>query len=90
MALTVEKLVADGYTREHATAFVNGPEKKPVTRTGPRRTKAKGEPAKRSQAISEPKPADVRAWARENNIDVPARGFLPRAVVTRYLDAQGT
>lgn len=32
----------------------------------------------------EPSPADVRAWARERNIDVPARGALKPELVERY------
>lgn len=32
-----------------------------------------------------PKPAEVRAWARERGIEVPSRGSLPEAVVDRYL-----
>lgn len=32
----------------------------------------------------EPKPADVRAWAKEAGVDVPARGKLPAEVVDAY------
>lgn len=36
------------------------------------------------QLPGEPKPADVRAWAREQGIEVPARGKLPDEVVEQY------
>lgn len=35
-----------------------------------------------------PRPAEVRAWAREQGIDVPARGKLPPEIVERYLEAR--
>ena len=31
-----------------------------------------------------PKPADVRAWAKANDIEVPARGKLPDELVDQY------
>jgi hypothetical protein len=34
-----------------------------------------------------PKPADVRAWARDQGIDVPVRGKLPVELVSRYVAA---
>lgn len=33
--------------------------------------------------------AEVRAWAANNGIDVPAKGRLPEAVMDQYLAAQG-
>ncbi len=39
-------------------------------------------------AHTEPSPADVRAWARTEGINVPARGPIPDAVVARYKAAQ--
>lgn len=35
-----------------------------------------------------PTPKDVRSWAREQGIDVPARGKVPDDVVDRYKAAQ--
>lgn len=35
----------------------------------------------------EPTAAQVRAWARENDVDVPAKGKLPEAVVAAYKQA---
>lgn len=40
-------------------------------------------------ASAAPAPKDVRAWAAEQGIDVPARGKPPEAVVEQYLAAQG-
>jgi hypothetical protein len=37
-----------------------------------------------------PTAADIRAWARENNIDVPARGVLPQTVKDAYAAAQAS
>lgn len=39
--------------------------------------------------VDEPKPAAVRAWARENGLDVPARGTIPADVVDAYKAAHG-
>lgn len=36
-----------------------------------------------------PAAKDVRAWARDAEIDVPARGPIPDDVVEQYLEAQG-
>jgi hypothetical protein len=36
-----------------------------------------------------PDSAAVRAWARSNKLDLPARGRLPRWVVERFVAAQG-
>ncbi|AWY07615.1 Lsr2-like DNA bridging protein [Streptomyces phage Yosif] len=45
---------------------------------------------KRSTTKSKgPKPADVRAWAAENGIEVGANGRVPRAVTEQYLAAKG-
>lgn len=41
--------------------------------------------ASREQA---PDPADVRAWAADNNVKVAAKGKVPEDVVTAYLEAQ--
>ena len=35
-----------------------------------------------------PKPADVRAWAAEQNLAVPARGRIPDDVLEQYRAAQ--
>jgi hypothetical protein len=35
-----------------------------------------------------PKPSDVRAWAKAEGIDAPARGKLPDELVEQYLAAQ--
>ena len=35
-----------------------------------------------------PRPAEVRAWAREQGIDVPARGKVPPEIIERYLEAR--
>lgn len=37
----------------------------------------------------EPSAADVRAWAREHDIDVPSMGRLPAALVEQYKAATG-
>lgn len=37
---------------------------------------------------ADPAAKDVRAWAAENGIDVPARGKLPAEVVEQYQAAQ--
>lgn len=39
---------------------------------------------------SEPKAADVRAWAQSHGIDVPQRGKLPTDVVDQYLAANAS
>lgn len=36
----------------------------------------------------EPTPAEVRAWARENDLDVPSRGRLSPEVVEQYKAAR--
>ncbi len=36
---------------------------------------------------TEPSAAEVRAWAKDNDIDVPAKGKLPQDVVDAYKDA---
>lgn len=35
-----------------------------------------------------PSAAQVRAWAKDNGVDVPAKGKLPEAVVSAYKQAQ--
>lgn len=37
-----------------------------------------------SVAAPEPAPKDVRAWAAENDIEVPGRGKLPQEVIDQY------
>ena len=32
-------------------------------------------------------PKEVRAWAAENELEIPARGRIPEAVVTQFLEA---
>lgn len=39
---------------------------------------------------SKPDAKDVRAWAKDNGIDVPARGPIPDAFIERYKADQGT
>jgi hypothetical protein len=39
-------------------------------------------------SAEEPAPKDVRAWARDQGIDVPARGKVPDDVVEQYKAAQ--
>ncbi len=41
------------------------------------------------EAMPEPDPKDVRAWAKERGIEVPSRGALPAEVVEQYQAAQG-
>jgi len=36
-----------------------------------------------------PGPAAVRAWARENGIDIKERGRVPASVVAKYREAPG-
>lgn len=40
-------------------------------------------------AADQPAPKDVRAWAAEQGIEVPARGKLPDTLVEQYQAAQG-
>lgn len=46
--------------------------------------------APEEDAVAAPAPAaaDVRAWAKENGIDVNAKGAVPAAVVEQYVAAQ--
>ncbi len=50
------------------------------------------EPSAPEPAQSEEKPtpklADVRAWAKEQGIDVPARGKVPDDVLDQYLNRE--
>jgi hypothetical protein len=39
---------------------------------------------RRRNTTGGPAPKDVREWARENNIDVPARGRIPASVVEAF------
>lgn len=48
---------------------------------GPASTPAAG-------ATKEPSPKDVRAWAKDQGLDAPARGKLPDELVARYKAAQ--
>lgn len=41
-------------------------------------------PVDDGQGDDEPKPADVRAWAKAEGLDVPARGNLSAELVERY------
>lgn len=45
-------------------------------------------PADTADTPSAPAPKDVRAWAAEQGIEVPARGKLPQDVVDAYTAAQ--
>lgn len=47
------------------------------------------EPAGETQAEVKPQPttAEVRAWARENNIPVNDRGAIPAALIQQYQEA---
>jgi len=42
------------------------------------------EPDAEAEEASQPSDADVRAWAKANGIDVPARGRLSKDVVDQY------
>lgn len=39
---------------------------------------------RRSNSSGGPAPKDVREWARDNNVDVPARGRIPASVVEAF------
>lgn len=45
------------------------------------------EPAPQHRA--DPTPAEVRAWAKENGVEVAAKGAIPADVLERYKAAQG-
>lgn len=54
---------------------------------------AESEDVEGEQASAEPKPdkvsaKDVRAWAKDEGIEVPQRGKLPEDVIERYREAQ--
>ncbi|MGZ5416559.1 MAG: histone-like nucleoid-structuring protein Lsr2 [Solirubrobacterales bacterium] len=55
-------------------------------RTGGRRRKSSGGPAK-SPAAGGPSPSEIRAWARENGWDVPERGRVAADVREAYAAA---
>ncbi|WP_158554054.1 Lsr2 family DNA-binding protein [Micromonospora deserti] len=42
------------------------------------------------QKTAQPKPADVRRWAKENDVECPARGSIPESVVDAYKAATET
>ncbi|MGW3025833.1 Lsr2 family DNA-binding protein [Streptomyces sp. NPDC001221] len=46
-------------------------------------------PKARKRAASDHEPAVVRAWARENGVDCPAMGRVPKAVVDAWRQATG-
>jgi hypothetical protein len=73
---------------------VPGPSDEPVRRVRPRAQRIarfdaspEWERVEAAPAPTGPKPADVRAWARDQGIDVPVRGKLPVELVSRYVDA---
>lgn len=37
-----------------------------------------------AETLAEPSDADVRAWAREHDIEAPARGRLPADLLAKY------
>jgi len=51
-------------------------------RSGPRWVSAEDDGQAAGDA--EPKPADVRAWAKAEGLDVPPRGNLSAEIVDRY------
>jgi hypothetical protein len=51
---------------------------------GVARKGTRGGARKRGSTTGGPVPKDVRDWARENNIDVPARGRIPASVVEAF------
>ena len=46
--------------------------------------KADAEAAKDADAEAEPTAKEIRAWAKENGVDVPARGAIPDDVREKY------
>lgn len=47
----------------------------------------KGGKAKARKAQSGPSPKDIRAWAADNGVEVPARGRIPEDVREQYVAA---
>lgn len=37
--------------------------------------------------VAKPESAAIRTWARENGLDVPVRGIVPKAIVEAYFEA---
>jgi len=72
---------------------INYPSLGPVTDDQPPAQAEPADPgdddADAASAPAAPAARDVRAWAKAEGIDVPARGPIPDDVVDRYRDAQG-
>lgn len=79
---TVTGRVVDLTPEEARAAGVPSPHRAP--RRGPRWVSLEEPETGKS---GRPKRADVRAWAKEQGIDVPAKGKIPDDVVDRYLEA---
>ncbi|GAA1766149.1 Lsr2 dimerization domain-containing protein [Streptomonospora arabica] len=89
-------------TMEDATAVPGRPREADVTAGAPvepepeqpreepaeQSAEAADEPASEEEA-PEPSTREVRAWARENGMDVPSRGRVPDEVVAAYKRAHG-
>ncbi|HEX4659206.1 MAG TPA: histone-like nucleoid-structuring protein Lsr2 [Streptosporangiaceae bacterium] len=83
----VKRLIAAGYTKAHseqaARRILGIPEPSPVVAVQQQlSTTAVKTPASKAPASN----AEIRAWAKEQGIDVPARGRIPASVVKRYTD----
>lgn len=83
--------------REHMGEYVQHARR--VSGTGTRRGRVKASAPKSTAPKSTakaaasggsdgPSPAEVRAWAQENGVEVNSRGRISGAVVQQYLDAQ--
>ena len=68
--LTVGDMIAQGYTRQHAEAYL-------APRTMP--------PAPVKAAEIPPGSATLRAWAKANGVPCPDRGRVPDRVLTAWL-----
>ncbi|WP_062304621.1 histone-like nucleoid-structuring protein Lsr2 [Demequina subtropica] len=53
-----------------------------------RRTATRKAPTRARKSASGPAPAAIRAWAKENGVDVPERGRIPSKVREAYDAAQ--
>lgn len=81
----VAQVLREQYGHEVPSGEPAAPERADV----PKLPEAAVEPKPQHAERPEPSAKDVRAWAAEQGIDVPARGKLPAELVEQYLAAQG-
>lgn len=83
--------------REHMGKYVQHARR--VSSTGTRRARGKARreataprntlEAATGSSSDSPSPAEVRAWAQQNGVEVNSRGRISATVVQQYLDAHG-